>query len=301
MPASPAPPCSRLVADASAFDWDRWYAAVGGRTIAIAEVDEYPAAHPRRAGAALQRARCLRARGVRIAGGRGAAAQGQGAGVRRRHRRHLRHRAERRLPRPLGHRAVRDRRRPAHAVARVPGGAVARVGDRVPARLLHARRDRHPARRLHPVARLRLRGGAPDRRQRPAAHPDRPQGRLRRAGPPRIDHPSAAGPAVPHGQRGDVDRAGDRPSRSTPASRSSATPAARAASTARPRPFPTSAAPRPGKDHLGYDRYVVDTGRCFPYFAKHSYCSICLPVCVYNHKEWARDFEGHETRLFPPC
>ena len=54
-----------------------------------------------------------------------------------------------------------------------------------------------------------------------------------------------------------------------------------------------------GKDHLGYDRYVVDTGRCFPYFAKHSYCSICLPVCAYNHKEWAKDFEGFKTKLFP--
>lgn len=54
-----------------------------------------------------------------------------------------------------------------------------------------------------------------------------------------------------------------------------------------------------GKDHLGNDRYVVDTGRCFPYFAKHNYCSICLPVCVYNHKEWARDFEGFQTKLFP--
>lgn len=54
-----------------------------------------------------------------------------------------------------------------------------------------------------------------------------------------------------------------------------------------------------GKDHLGNDRYMVDTGKCFPYFAKHNYCSICLPVCVYNHKEWARDFEGHETKLFP--
>lgn len=54
-----------------------------------------------------------------------------------------------------------------------------------------------------------------------------------------------------------------------------------------------------GKDHLGYDRYMVDTGRCFPYFAKHNYCSICLPVCVYNHKEWAKDFEGFQTKLFP--
>ena len=54
-----------------------------------------------------------------------------------------------------------------------------------------------------------------------------------------------------------------------------------------------------GVDHLGNPRYVVDTGRCFPYFATHNYCSICLPVCVYNHKEWARDFDGFQTRLFP--
>ena len=63
--------------------------------------------------------------------------------------------------------------------------------------------------------------------------------------------------------------------------------------------IPDHRSPEAGKDHLGYDRYVVDTGRCFPYFAKHSYCSICLPVCVYNHKEWARDFDGFETKLFP--
>jgi len=54
-----------------------------------------------------------------------------------------------------------------------------------------------------------------------------------------------------------------------------------------------------GKDHLGNDRYLVDTGRCFPYFAKHNYCSICLPVCVYNHKEWAKDFDGFETKIWP--
>jgi epoxyqueuosine reductase QueG len=53
------------------------------------------------------------------------------------------------------------------------------------------------------------------------------------------------------------------------------------------------------KDHLGNGRYVIDTGRCFPYFARHQYCSICLPVCIYNHKEWARDFEGFKTKLFP--
>jgi epoxyqueuosine reductase QueG len=66
-----------------------------------------------------------------------------------------------------------------------------------------------------------------------------------------------------------------------------------------PRASPDERSPEAGKDHLGYDRYVVDTGRCFPYFAKHSYCSICLPVCAYNHKEWARDFEGFQTKLFP--
>ena len=66
-----------------------------------------------------------------------------------------------------------------------------------------------------------------------------------------------------------------------------------------PQAIPDERSPEAGKDHLGYDRYVVDTGRCFPYFAKHSYCSICLPVCVYNHKEWAHDFEGHATKLFP--
>lgn len=63
--------------------------------------------------------------------------------------------------------------------------------------------------------------------------------------------------------------------------------------------IPDQRSPEAGKDHLGNDRYVVDTGKCFPYFAKHYYCSICLPVCVYNHKEWARDFEGYRTGLFP--
>lgn len=63
--------------------------------------------------------------------------------------------------------------------------------------------------------------------------------------------------------------------------------------------IPDERSPEAGKDHIGLYRYQVDTGKCFPYFAKHYYCSICLPVCVYNHKEWARDFEGHETKLFP--
>ena len=66
-----------------------------------------------------------------------------------------------------------------------------------------------------------------------------------------------------------------------------------------PDAIPDERTPEAGKDHLGYDRYVIDTGRCFPYFAKHSYCSICLPVCAYNHKEWAKDFDGSHTKLFP--
>jgi epoxyqueuosine reductase QueG len=67
-----------------------------------------------------------------------------------------------------------------------------------------------------------------------------------------------------------------------------------------PKAIPDHRSPDAGKDHLGHDRYVVDTGRCFPYFATYHYCSICLPVCVYNHKEWARDFErGTPTKLFP--
>lgn len=63
--------------------------------------------------------------------------------------------------------------------------------------------------------------------------------------------------------------------------------------------IPDHRSPEAGKDHLGNDRYMVDTGKCFPYFAHHNYCSICLPVCVYHHKEWARDFEGFSTQLFP--
>jgi len=63
--------------------------------------------------------------------------------------------------------------------------------------------------------------------------------------------------------------------------------------------IPDDRSPEAGKDHLGNDRYMVDTGRCFPYFAKDHYCSACLAVCVYNHKEWAKDFEGFTTKLFP--
>lgn len=30
--------------------------------------------------------------------------------------------------------------------------------------------------------------------------------------------------------------------------------------------IPDERSPAAGKDHLGNDRYVIDTGRCFPYF-----------------------------------
>lgn len=63
--------------------------------------------------------------------------------------------------------------------------------------------------------------------------------------------------------------------------------------------IPDKRSPEAGKDHLGNDRYMVDTGKCFPYFAKHNYCSICLPVCVYQHKEWAKDFDGFQTKIWP--
>jgi hypothetical protein len=50
-----------------------------------------------------------------------------------------------------------------------------------------------------------------------------------------------------------------------------------------PAAIPDDPSPAAGKDHLGSD-----------------YCSICLPVCVYNHKEWGRDFEGFERHGYEP-
>lgn len=63
--------------------------------------------------------------------------------------------------------------------------------------------------------------------------------------------------------------------------------------------IPDERDPTAGRDHLGNHRYRVDTGKCFPYFAKHDYCSACLPACVYNHRTWARDFSGAETVKYP--
>lgn len=63
--------------------------------------------------------------------------------------------------------------------------------------------------------------------------------------------------------------------------------------------IPDERDPTAGRDHLGNHRYRVDTGKCFPYFAEHEYCSACLPACVYNHRTWARDFGGAETAKYP--
>lgn len=64
--------------------------------------------------------------------------------------------------------------------------------------------------------------------------------------------------------------------------------------------IPDERDPEAGVDPLGHARYVVDTGKCFSYFARHGYCSACLPACVYEHKAWARDFErGEPVAAYP--
>ena len=63
--------------------------------------------------------------------------------------------------------------------------------------------------------------------------------------------------------------------------------------------IPDDRDPESGMDPIGKPRYVLDTGRCFPYFARQHYCSICLAVCAYRHKEWAKDFNGAQTTLSP--
>ena len=56
--------------------------------------------------------------------------------------------------------------------------------------------------------------------------------------------------------------------------------------------IPDERSPSAGADPQGNDRYVVDTGKCFPYFARNRYCSACLAVCAYKHKEWAQSREN---------
>jgi epoxyqueuosine reductase len=51
-------------------------------------------------------------------------------------------------------------------------------------------------------------------------------------------------------------------------------------------------------DPTGRPRYVVDTGKCFPYFARQNYCSACLAVCAWARKTWAVGVDG-ERLPFP--
>lgn len=62
--------------------------------------------------------------------------------------------------------------------------------------------------------------------------------------------------------------------------------------------IPDERSPDGGKDPIGNDRYLVDTGKCFPYFARRNYCSACLAVCAYKHKQWATMNDG-STGPFP--
>lgn len=39
-------------------------------------------------------------------------------------------------------------------------------------------------------------------------------------------------------------------------------------------------------------------GACIPYFGTDNHFSACLAVCIFNHKDWAKDFEGFQTKLF---
>ena len=87
--------------------------------------------------------------------------------------------------------------------------------------------------------------------------------------------------------------------RSTRASPGSATPAGRAASIARRRQSLTSAVQMRARITWATTATSSTPAAAFPTSPGTRYCSICLPVCVYNHKEWARDFDGHATRLFP--
>lgn len=62
--------------------------------------------------------------------------------------------------------------------------------------------------------------------------------------------------------------------------------------------IPDERDPDGGTDPIGNHRYRVDTGKCFPYFAKRNYCSACLAVCAYKHKQWATMHDG-STGPFP--
>jgi ferredoxin len=43
--------------------------------------------------------------------------------------------------------------------------------------------------------------------------------------------------------------------------------------------IPDHRSPEAGTDPFGHPRYIVDASKCFPFFAKYHYCSVCLAVC----------------------
>lgn len=64
--------------------------------------------------------------------------------------------------------------------------------------------------------------------------------------------------------------------------------------------IPDKRLPEAGKDSFGNDRYKIDTGKCYPYFKTHDSCSVCLAVCVYQRKKWARNFvDDGPVKKFP--
>ncbi len=43
--------------------------------------------------------------------------------------------------------------------------------------------------------------------------------------------------------------------------------------------IPRRRSPDAGTDPFGRHRFMVDTAKCFPHFANHHYCSVCIAVC----------------------
>ena len=63
--------------------------------------------------------------------------------------------------------------------------------------------------------------------------------------------------------------------------------------------IPEERSPEAGKDSFGNDRYVVDTGKCYPYMKVDYSCGACVAACIYQRKEWARDYDGTPIMEYP--
>lgn len=57
--------------------------------------------------------------------------------------------------------------------------------------------------------------------------------------------------------------------------------------------------PEAGKDSFGNDRYVVDTGKCYPYMKTDYSCGACVAACIYHRKRWALDKDGKHIKGYP--